>query len=127
MKNQSVISLLIGLGLLVFAVYHFIIGLLLWAVIKLIIGGSLIYLFFNNSRTGLIVFGHMAILAGCLLLTAGIYYVPMIAGSIQRGNPLSLGLILAFPLFWGLISIFGGICAIYHGFCKCVRHEWKMK
>ena len=25
------------------------------------------------------------------------------------------------PLVWGLISIFGGICTIFHGFCRCIR------
>ena len=31
--------------------------------------------------------------------------------------------ILGRPLFWGLFSILGGICAIFHGFCSCIGNR----
>jgi hypothetical protein len=32
----------------------------------------------------------------------------------------TLSHILGRPFFWGLISIGGGVCAIQHGFCRCI-------
>ncbi|MCF7858519.1 MAG: hypothetical protein K9N07_04230 [Candidatus Cloacimonetes bacterium] len=82
---------------------------------------------FMKNRYGQIIFGHLAIVAGCMLVTAGIYYVPMIAESVKANNgQIPILLIFAMPLFWGFFSIFGGICAIYHGFCRCVRHDWSV-
>ena len=127
MKMGSFITLILGIGLLAFAAYHFAIGLYLWAVVKLIIGAGLITITFMKNRYGQIIFGHLAILVGCMLVTTGIYYVPMIAESIKTNNGnISLLHIFAMPLFWGFFSILGGICAIYHGFCKCVRKDWKV-
>ncbi|MBC8414907.1 MAG: hypothetical protein ISS80_07035 [Candidatus Cloacimonetes bacterium] len=80
---------------------------------------------FTKSRYGNIIFGHMVIVAGCMLITAGIYYVPMIARQVEKTGELKIVYIFAMPLFWGFFAIFGGICAIYHGFCKCVKKEWK--
>jgi hypothetical protein len=51
-----------------------------------------------------LVLGHVLIVGGCYLVTWGIYLLPI-------SNPSPLG-ILSRPFFWGLISIFGGICAI---------------
>ena len=51
-----------------------------------------------------IVIGHICVIAGCYLVTWGINLLPV-------SNPTPLG-IISKPLFWGLISIFGGICAI---------------
>ena len=127
MKSGGIVGLILGIGLLAFGIYHLVIGAYLWAVIKLIIGAGLIMLKFTKSRYGNIIFGHMVIVAGCMLVTAGIYYVPMIAEQIKADNgQISLLYIFAMPLFWGFFAIFGGICAIYHGFCKCVRKDWKV-
>ncbi|MBN2461448.1 MAG: hypothetical protein JXB60_07555 [Candidatus Cloacimonetes bacterium] len=83
---------------------------------------------FIKNRYGQIIFGHLAITAGCMLVTAGIYYAPFIHEKIRAaGGVISLRYIFGMPLFWGFFSIFGGFCAIYHGFCKCVRREWKNK
>jgi len=126
MNKGKIISLLIGIGLLVWAIFHFLSGLYLWAVIKLLVGGSLISLAFIKNRYGMIIFGHMAIVAGAILITAGIYFAPFVSDSIRNnGGNIPLRFIFGMPLFWGFFSIFGGICAIYHGFCKCVRKEWK--
>ncbi|MDO9576709.1 MAG: hypothetical protein Q7J16_02365 [Candidatus Cloacimonadales bacterium] len=127
MKTGKIITLVLGIGLLIFAIYHFVIGIYLWAVVKLIIGAGLIVITFMKNRYGQIIFGHLAIVAGCMLVTAGIYYVPMVAESVKANNSqISIAYIFAMPLFWGFFSIFGGICAIYHGFCKCVRHDWEV-
>jgi hypothetical protein len=127
MKIGSIVTLVLGIGLLAFSIYHFIIGIIMWAIVKLIIGAGLIAITFVKNRYGQIIFGHAAIVAGCMLVTAGIYYVPMVAESVKANNgEISIMHILALPLFWGFFSIFGGICAIYHGFCKCVRKDWKV-
>jgi len=127
MKIGKIITLILGIGLSAFAAYHFITGIYLWAVVKLIVGAGLITITFMKNRYGQIIFGHMAIIAGCMLVTAGIYYVPMIAESVKaNNNQIHLLHIFAMPLFWGFFSIGGGVCAIYHGFCKCVRHDWKV-
>ncbi len=127
MKIGKIITLILGIGLLVYSTIHFVQGMIMWAVVKLIIGAGLITITFMKSRFGQIIFGHLAIVAGCMLVTAGIYYVPMIAESVKANNwQISLIHIFAMSLFWGFFSIFGGICAIYHGFCKCCRHDWKV-
>lgn len=51
-----------------------------------------------------IVLGHLLVIGGCYLVTWGINLLPV-------SNPTFAG-ILSRPLFWGLIAIFGGICAI---------------
>ncbi|MEA2096206.1 MAG: hypothetical protein U9P73_05900, partial [Candidatus Cloacimonadota bacterium] len=78
-----------------------------------------------KNRYGTIIFGHMTVVAGMMLLTAGIYYVPLIAKQIEKTGELKIIYIFAMPLFWGFFATLGGICAIYHGFCKCVRNGCK--
>lgn len=125
MSSGKIISLIIALGLLVFAVYHFIIGYVFWAVLKLLISIGLLFTVFSRKRSGLVIFGHIAIVAGSILLTAGMYYIPYTTEVIKNNQgQIPLGLIFGLPLFWGFISVLGGICAIYHGFCQCVRREW---
>ncbi|MBC7349294.1 MAG: hypothetical protein H5U05_04905 [Candidatus Aminicenantes bacterium] len=69
----------------------------------------------SRSRTATLVFGHTIIVVGCFLVTWGIYLLPYTKPTFAQ--------VLGRPLFWGLISIFGGICANYHGFCACVRRK----
>ena len=126
MKSGGILGFILGIGLLAFGIYHLVIGVYLWAVIKLIIGAGLIMLKFVKSRYGNIIFGHMVIVAGCMLVTAGIYYVPLIAEQVSKTGEIKLSYIFAMPLFWGFFAILGGTCAIYHGFCKCVRKDWKV-
>jgi len=125
MKSSGIVGMILGLGLLAFGIYHLIIGMYLWAIIKILIGAGLIILKFVKNRYGTIIFGHITVVAGMMLLTAGIYYVPMIAKQIEKTGELKIIYIFAMPLFWGFFATLGGICAIYHGFCKCVRKEWK--
>ncbi|MBN2565799.1 MAG: hypothetical protein JXB46_08815 [Candidatus Eisenbacteria bacterium] len=76
-------------------------------------GAALTFLAFHEGRVALIVFGHVCIVIGCALVAWGVYLLPY--------SEPTLGQVFTRPLFWGLISIFGGICSNYHGFCRCVR------
>ncbi len=72
----------------------------LGANIPLLIGASLVYLGWTGSRAALLVFGHATIVAGCLLVTWGIY--------LLASSQPSLIHILGRPLFWRFISTLGG-------------------
>ena len=61
------------------------------------------------------IFGHFCIVLGCFLFTWGMYLLPV-------SEPTVIG-ILTKPLFWGLFSIFGGICANVHSYCKCIQGQ----
>ena len=63
----------------------------------------------------LAVFGHVCVIGGCYLVAWGINLLPV-------SSPTPLG-ILSRPLFWGLFSIFGGICANMHSSCKCLQGQ----
>ncbi len=65
----------------------------------------------------LVIFGHACIIVGCYLVAWGIYLLP-------ASEPTPLG-ILSKPLFWGLFSIFGGICANMHSSCQCIQAKQK--
>ncbi|MDA3813993.1 MAG: hypothetical protein PF570_07035 [Candidatus Cloacimonetes bacterium] len=125
MKSSGIIGMILGFGLLAFGIYHLIIGLYLWAMIKILIGAGLITSKFVKNRYGTIIFGHITVFAGLMLLTAGIYYVPIIAQQMEKTGELKLSYIFMMPLFWGFFATLGGICAIYHGFCSCVRKGCK--
>ena len=111
--RRNPVGIIVGLVLAGFGLYiltqHGGIG----GVVPLLIGASLVYLGLKPGRTALIVFGHVSIVVGCVLFTWGIYLLP-------HSQPVWQHIIFR-PLFWGMISIFGGICSIYHGFCRCVR------
>lgn len=72
-----------------------------------------------KNRVALLLFGHACIVLGCLLITWGVYLLPV-------SRPV-LSHILTRPLFWGLFSLMGGVCANFHGFCRCVRGEWRQQ
>jgi hypothetical protein len=80
--------------------------------VPLTIGCCLVYLGWRPSRVATIVFGHVTIVVGCFMVTWGIYLLPYSKPTVAH--------IFGRPLFWGMFAIFGGICAIYHGFCRCV-------
>lgn len=121
MKTGDIINLILGIALTGYAILHFIEGIVFWAFIKLLIGSGLVTITFVKNRYGQVIFGHITIVAGCMLLTSGILMVPLLAEAIQaNGNRIPLSYIFGTPLFWGLFAIFGGICATYHGFCRCI-------
>ncbi|MBN1352290.1 hypothetical protein JXJ21_23035 [candidate division KSB1 bacterium] len=83
--------------------------------VPLLIGGALCYVGFSKNRIATLVFGHTCIVVGCFLVTWGLYLLPV-------SKPI-FSHIIGRPLFWGLFSIFGGVCANYHGFCNCIRRS----
>lgn len=112
MRPKSLITFILGIALFLIGIFIIILADA-FSVIPLLIGASLIYLGWRGGRTPLIIFGHTCIVIGCLLVTWGIYLLPY-------SKPIFTHIFLR-PLFWGFISIFGGICANYHGFCQCIR------
>jgi len=70
----------------------------------------------QRERTFLLLFGHGCIVLGCFLITWGIYLLPF-------SQPRFV-YIFTRPLFWGLFSLMGGVCANYHAFCRCVQGAW---
>ena len=113
MGARSVACVVLGIGLLVLGVLGRVSGGGAGPVIPVVIGASLVYLGLRGGRRGAVIFGHGCIVAGCYLVAWGIYLVPV-------SSPTPAG-ILQMPLFWGLFSIFGGICANFHAFCSCVQ------
>jgi len=85
------------------------------AVIPVIIGGALLYLAFGGDRVATLVFGHTCIVVGAYMITWGILLLPY--------SQPTLGHVFGRPLFWGIFSLMGGICAIFHGFCRCVTKQ----
>jgi len=67
----------------------------------------------------LAIFGHVCLILGCYLVAWGISL--LLVSSPEPSD------ILTKPLFWGLISILGGICANMYSSCRCIRSEWVKK
>jgi amino acid transporter len=111
--RRNPVTAVLGIALLASGLYVVVRGGLGSGIIPMAIGAALTYLAFKPGRTATIVFGHALIVVGCILVTLGIYLLPHSEPTWQN--------VFMRPLFWGLISIFGGICANYHGFCACVR------
>lgn len=114
MKPKKPVTFFLGLFLILLALFIIIIGKSLKGIIPLSIGVSLIYIGINPGRKATLIFGHTLVIVGCMLVTWGIYLLP-------HCKPILFHIFFR-PLFWGLFSIFGGICAIYHGFCKCFKN-----
>ena len=108
--NMALGMILIGLGAFGFTKGAGTVGL-----VPLMIGGSLIYLALNRTRIATLVFGHVCILIGAYLITWGILLLP-------HSDP-RMAHIFGRPLFWGIFCLMGGICAIFHGFCRCVTKQ----
>jgi len=119
MKIKQPIGFSIGIFLLLMGLAMLILLGKLAGIFPLIVGISLIGTGFTKGRKMTIILGHMFILIGCILVTWGVYLIPHTGASILY--------VFVRPLFWGLISIFGGICMIYHGFCACVRRSSEKK
>ena len=106
-----------GLGalLVILGVYGFVSSVYTASVIPVIIGGALVFLGFNRSRVATLVFGHACIVVGAYLITWGILLLPHSEPNVAH--------IFGRPLFWGIFSVGGGVCAIFHGFCRCVTKQ----
>jgi len=105
----------LGVVLIAIGVYMFIASLQMGAVIPVLIGGLLLYLAINCGRVATLVFGHTCIVIGAYLIAWGILLLP-------HSQP-TFAHVFARPLFWGIFSLMGGICAIFHGFCRCVTKQ----
>lgn len=126
-RKSSIITFVIAVLLAGYSVYHFAMGLVLWATVKLIIASALMISALWNDRRATVLMGHLIVIAGAFLFTAGIYLAPFAQQRAMEQGDTSFLDIISMPLFWGIVAIGGGVCAIYHGFCRCVRHEWKIK
>jgi len=113
--KPSKITFSLGVILIVIGIYGLIQSSNLGIIIPIIIGGELIYLALSKSRVATLVFGHTCIVIGAFLITWGFLLLP-------SAKP-TIGYIFGYPLFWGIFSMMGGICAIFHGFCNCVRKQ----
>jgi uncharacterized membrane protein HdeD (DUF308 family) len=111
MKPSSITAtvgiILIGVGIfiLVKPISH-------GGIVPILVGGSLMYLAFGGGRIATLVFGHTCVVVGAYMITWGILLLPYSEPKMAH--------IFGRPLFWGIFSLMGGICAIFHGFCRCV-------
>jgi len=113
LKIKKPLSFIIGVLLIFLALFLILAAKSYKGIIPLSIGCSLVYIGLNPGRNATLIFGHILVTVGCVLLTWGLYLLP-------HCEPTLFHIFLR-PLFWGLFSIFGGICAIFHGFCHCVQ------
>lgn len=109
------ITFILGLLLIALGAYVVVAARTSHGLVPLLIGCALAYLGWRGGRAATIVLGHALVVMGCYMLTWGIYLLPY-------SQPIPAH-IFGRPLFWGFITLFGGICAIYHGFCNCVRRR----
>jgi len=113
--KPSTIRITLGIALICFGGYSFFKGSTTAGVIPIAVGLSLCFLGFSQGKVATLVFGHVCIVVGAYLITWGIYLLPYSEPRIAH--------IFGRPLFWGIFSMMGGICAIVHGFCRCVTRQ----
>jgi len=110
---RSPVTLILGAALVILGVSSLLRGGSMFSVIPLSVGASLVYLGWRGGRVAVLIFGHTCIVLGCFMITWGLYLLPYAKPDLAH--------VFGQPLFWGLFSVLGGICANYHGFCKCIR------
>ncbi len=113
MNIHRPVTFVLGCMMLLGAILFFVRNLYIGFLIMILYCGALLYVSVSRNRKAVIVFGHVSIAVGCMLVTWGIYLIPY-------SKPILAHIFLR-PFFWGLIAIFGGICANYHGFCSCIQ------
>jgi len=113
--KPSRITAALGIVLIALGILAMISSMSAGGIVPLIIGAALIYLALNRGRVATLVFGHSCIVVGAYLITWGILLLPY--------SEPRLAHIFGRPLFWGIFSLMGGICAIFHGFCRCVTKQ----
>lgn len=109
MKPHNLVTFVLGIVVVAVGVF---LTIKVGCPIPIFVGVALCYLGWNGGRTATVIFGHTCVVLGCYLITWGLYLLPY--------SKPTLAYIVGRPLFWGFISLFGGICAIYHGFCRCI-------
>ncbi|MDD4050524.1 MAG: hypothetical protein PHR28_01315 [candidate division Zixibacteria bacterium] len=85
------------------------------SIIPLLIGAALVVLALKPGRVATLVFGHCCIVIGAYMITWGILLLPYSKPTMMH--------VFGRPLFWGIFSLMGGVCAIFHGFCRCVNKQ----
>jgi len=106
----------LGVALVALGIWATIISRSPGGVVPMIIGAALIFLALKRgSRVPTLVFGHCCIVVGAYLITWGILLLPYSQPTMMH--------IIGRPLFWGIFSMMGGSCAIFHGFCRCVTKQ----
>ncbi len=113
--KPSVITAILGVILIGVGVFFLAIDFHMGAIIPILIGGTLLYLAFGGGRVATLVFGHTCIVVGAYLITWGILLLPVSRPTLAH--------VLGRPLFWGIFSLMGGVCAIFHGFCRCITKQ----
>jgi len=113
MKLRSLVTFALGVALVALGIVSFVLGRAWTSFLPTLFGASLVWLGWRGSRVALLVFGHATVVLGFVLITWGLYLLPY-------SKPVAAH-IFGRPLFWGMFAVGGGVCAIYHGFCKCIR------
>ena len=113
--KPSIINGALGVVLIAFGIYGLISSMAIGGIIPIVIGLALIFLALKRGRIATLAFGHACIVVGAYLITWGILLLPY-------SEPTMAG-IFGRPLFWGIFSLMGGVCAIFHGFCRCVTRQ----
>ncbi len=117
MKVRSPVTLVLGALLFAFGAYLLVRFAHFGGAVPLVIGASLVWLGWRGGRVATLVFGHATVVVGCVLVTWGFYLLPYSKPTAAH--------VFGRPLFWGMFAIGGGVCAIYHGFCRCVGRPRK--
>lgn len=115
MKTKHIVNLALCLAVLALGIFFLLRSSLAGGIPPALIGLSLVYLSLKRNRAAQLVFGHFTVIIGCFYVTWGLYLLPYSEPDFSN--------IVGKPLFWGLFSIFGGICALYHGFCRCLKEK----
>jgi hypothetical protein len=113
--KPSTITGSLGLILIGLGIFMLVKGVSTGAVIPVLIGGALLYLAIRGGRVATLVFGHTCIVVGAYMITWGMLLLPLSHPTMTN--------IFGRPLFWGIFSLMGGVCAIFHGFCHCVTKQ----
>ena len=113
MKVRSWVTLVLGAVLIVLGVLTCISTANPGGAIPAAFGAALAWLGFRGGRVAVLIFGHTCIVVGFVLITWGLYLLPHARADAAH--------IFGWPLFWGMVAVGGGVCANYHGFCKCIR------
>ncbi|HUI93021.1 MAG TPA: hypothetical protein VLX68_12305 [Chitinivibrionales bacterium] len=122
---KSPVTFFIGLFVLVLCAVQFALSLDPVRIIGVAVGAFFLifgwFIGWTRSRTFTLVLGHAAVAIGCLVVAYAIYQLPSVRTAPNLLNVLDL------PLFWGLLTMFGGYCMITHGYCNCCIRQNESK
>ena len=113
--KPSTITGSLGIILIAIGIFMFVKSFSMGGITPIIIGAALLFLAIKGGRIATLIFGHTCIVVGAFLITWGILLLPVSKPIIAH--------IFGRPLFWGIFSLMGGVCAIFHGFCRCVTKQ----